>query len=151
MANTPAAAQPKVRIAGTDAEIMACFHCLKFLRPHLEADSFLATVRRMEKEGYRLAFIEGRRKVAAVAGYRTMHTLFAGDTIYVDDLVTDPSLRSRGYGGALIDWLEDLAMKKGCKMLHLDSGVQRDRAHRFYFTAGFYVNCFHFAMEFDDQ
>lgn len=150
MTNRSGGAPPQVRIAGSDAEIMACLECMKFLRPHLEADSFVATVRELEKSGFRLAFIEVHRKVAAVAGYRTMPTLFAGDTIYVDDLVTDPSLRSRGYGGVLIDWLKDLAMEQGCRMLHLDSGVQRDRAHKFYFAAGFHINCFHFAMEFDD-
>ena len=150
MTNTDRKAAPQIRIAETDADIMACLDCLKYLRPHLAADEFVATIREMEKSEYRLIYIEENRKVAAVAGYRVMHTLFAGDTLYVDDLVTDPSLRSRGYGSALIAWLRDLAIEQEFQMLHLDSGVQRDRAHKFYFAAGFHVNCFHFAMEFDE-
>ncbi|WP_231892464.1 GNAT family N-acetyltransferase [Woeseia oceani] len=150
MTNKAGKAHLQVRIAETDAEIMACLDCLKYLRPHLEAETFVETVREMEGNGFNLAYIEENRKVVAVAGYRFMHTLFAGDTIYVDDLVTDPSLRSRGYGQALVAWLREFAIDEGCQMLHLDSGVQRDRAHQFYFASGFHINCFHFAMEFDD-
>jgi hypothetical protein len=38
---------------------------------------------------------------------------------------------SKGYGGALFDWLVEHAREHDCDQFHLDSGVQRFRAHRF--------------------
>lgn len=138
-----------VQVASTDEQIAACFDCMHELRPNIAQDSFVARVRTMEQEGFRLASITDDGAVVAVAGFRCMHTLFGGDTLYVDDLITLPGMRSRGYGAQLIDWLKKEAAARGCQMLHLDSGVQRARAHRFYFATGFHINCFHFAQRVD--
>lgn len=105
----------------------------------------------MEKEGYCLAAIAESGRVVAVAGYRFMHTLFGGDTLYVDDLITLPAERSQGHGAALIKWLRAEARKNNCDMFHLDSGVQRARAHRFYFANGFHVGSFHFVEMLDEN
>lgn len=141
----------KVQAAATDDAILACFECMQELRPNIERATFVTRVRKMEDEGYGLASITHQGKVVAVAGYRYMHTLFGGDTLYVDDLITLSAARSRGYGAALIEWLRDQATRRGCKMLHLDSGVQRARAHQFYFATGFHVNCFHFARALNEN
>lgn len=136
-----------VLVAKSDAEIAGCHACMHTLRPHVPAEGFVERVRAMEGQGYRLAYIEDDGRVVAVAGFRDMHTLFGGDTIYVDDLVTLPDQRSKGYGRVLIDWLRAHAVEKGCDMLHLDSGTQRGAAHKFYFATGFHINCYHFAMD----
>lgn len=103
----------------------------------------------MQAEGYRLAFIADKDAVVAVAGYRIFTSLFMGKNLYVDDLVTASDSRSRGYGKILIDWLRDLARESGCTHLHLDSGTQRHRAHRFYFRQGMDIASFHFSEKLD--
>src|SRR5205823_14484686 len=65
---------------------------------------------------------------------RSSDLLFSGKFLYVDDLVTRDSDRSRGFGGELLDWLIEQAREHGCENLELDSGVQRFDAHRFYFS-----------------
>lgn len=139
-----------VTIAESDGQIAGCHACLQVLRPHVTGDGFVSRVRAMEGAGFRLAYIEVDGTVVAVAGYRNLHTLFAGNTIYVDDLVTLPDQRSKGYGRVLIEWLRELAISEGCDMLHLDSGTQRGQTHKFYFATGFHINCYHFAMLLDD-
>jgi len=62
----------------------------------------------------------------------------------VDDLVTDESKRSSGVGQALMDHLQRVAKGAGCESYNLDSGVQRQRAHKFYFREGMAVTGFHF-------
>jgi GNAT superfamily N-acetyltransferase len=136
-------------VAQTDAEISRCFPVLAELRPHLEATSFVAMVRDIEIQGYRLAFIEDKGDVVAVAGYRIFTSLFMGRNLYVDDLVTKSNSRSRGYGKILIDWLRDVARQSGCHYLHLDSGTQRHRAHRFYLRQGMDIASFHFSEKLD--
>ncbi|TQV67277.1 GNAT family N-acetyltransferase [Exilibacterium tricleocarpae] len=116
------------------------------LRPHLQAGDFVSTVRHMETEGYRLAFIERGRRVVAVAGYRITTNLFMGKNLYVDDLVTAADARSEGHGEALVSWLRELAIAERCEVYHLDSGTQRHRAHKFYFREGFNIASYHFSQ-----
>ena len=129
----------------SDDEILSTFDVMLQLRPHLRADDYLPTVRRMMKsDGYRLAAASDGRTVTAVAGYRLMEMLYCGRLLYVDDLVSDETARSAGYGHALIEWLKNEARANGCAELHLDSGVQRKDAHRFYFRERFTITGYHF-------
>ena len=95
------------------------------LRPHVKREAFLATVRAMEPDGFRLAFIREGERVVAVAGYRVSTNLFYGKHLYVDDLVTTDAERSKGHGRVLLAWLRALAVEKGCDAFDLDSGEQR--------------------------
>jgi hypothetical protein len=136
----------KIAIARTDSEIERCSAVMRELRPHIPAADFLKRVKRQAKQGYHLAFLEVRGKVRAVAGYRFCDSLAWGRFLYVDDLVSGSSDRSRGYGGALLNWLVEEAVKAGCQELHLDSGVQRFGAHRFYLAKRMDITCHHFAL-----
>lgn len=139
------------KIANSDSDIMACFDTMAELRPHLAKDNFLATVRAMEKGGYKPAYIQEGAKVVAVAGYRIASNLWMGKHLYVDDLVTAESQRSKGYGEKLLSWLRKLAISEDCSFLHLDSGTHRDRAHKFYFQQGFTISSYHFSEKLKDS
>jgi len=117
------------------------------LRPKLSAEEFADRVEVQQGEGYRLAFLEHEGAVVAVAGFRIMHVLWSGKTMYVDDLVTDEAMRSRGFGEALLMWLMDLARDEGCETFSLDSGTHRHQAHAFYFRQGLRITDFHFQKQ----
>lgn len=134
--------------AATDAEIADCYEVMAELRPHLPRERFLPLVKSMHADGYRLACIREAGRVVAVAGYRISTNLFYGRNLYVDDLVTAESERSKGHGKALLDWLKQLARDEGCDAFHLDSGVQRKRAHRFYLREGLELSSHHFSTRF---
>jgi len=55
--------------------------------------------------------------------------------------------RSNGYGAQLLSWLKEYAAKEGCLQLHLDTGIQRKVAHRFYEREGMTIASFHFFEE----
>ncbi|MCC7417650.1 MAG: GNAT family N-acetyltransferase [Acidobacteria bacterium] len=131
--------------ATTDEQILATREVMRELRPHVPADQYLATVRRMMRtDGYRLAALHDDGEVRAVAGYRIIEMLYCGRVLYVDDLNTDPAYRSRGCGRRLMDWLKQEGRARECGALHLDSGVQRESTHRFYFREGLAINAYHF-------
>lgn len=127
-----------------EEEIAACFPVIQHLRPHLDHNAFMAAITRMKGEGYRLVFIADP-EVRAVAGFRRMEALSTGVVLFVDDLVTLPEHRSRGYGKQLLDWLLEQAKKENCQYLELDSGVKRLDAHRFYEREGMGKTAFHFS------
>lgn len=135
-----------IKIA-SDEQVLATRDVMRQLRPNVPAKEYLATVRRMmETDGYQLAAVYDGETVRAVAGYRFMEMLYCGKIMYVDDLNTDETKRSKGYGKELMDWLKDEAKAHGCGQLHLDSGVQRENTHRFYFRERLTINCYHFRV-----
>lgn len=129
----------------TDDAIASCYDVMAELRAHVSRAEFLPAVRAMQKDGLRLACIREGGRVVAVAGYRVSTNLFYGKHLYVDDLVTAESERSKGYGKALLAWLRALAVENDCDAFHLDSGVQRKRAHQFYLREGLELSSYHFS------
>jgi len=133
-----------IRVATTDTEITACYRVMRELRPHIAEEQFLPRVRGQERAGYRLAYIQESTGVVAVAGFRVGENLAWGRFLYVDDLVVLPGHRSKGYGARLLSWLKERAAMEGCEQLHLDSGIQRKEAHRFYEREGMTMASLHF-------
>jgi GNAT superfamily N-acetyltransferase len=136
-----------IREARSAVSIARCYPVMRELRPHLEVAQFVSQVERQKREqGYRLVFLAQGGGVRAVAGYRVLECLAWGRFLYVDDLVTCSGDRGRGHGSALFDWLVAKARRQGCAQFHLDSGVQRFGAHRFYLHKGMDITTHHFAM-----
>lgn len=69
-----------------------------------------------------------------------------GLTCYVSSLITKAGKRHRGYGGKMMDHAVELAKRKGCKAVILDSGMPRNDAHTFYDHYGFEKSCYGFEM-----
>ncbi|MEY2544875.1 MAG: hypothetical protein QOE81_2336 [Verrucomicrobiota bacterium] len=142
----------RIAIATIPEEIRRCHSVMRELRPLFqEPEQFVERVLRQQKEGYHLAFLESEGEVCAAAGYRIFESLFSGKFLYVDDLVTRESDRSRGFGGELLDWLVEQASAHGCENLELDSGVQRFDAHRFYFSQRMSISSYHFRIKIDQK
>ena len=138
----------RIAIARTPKQIWRCHAVMRQLRPQFKtAQGFVGQVRRQQRQGYMLAFVETDRIVQAVAGYRYLESLFSGKFMYVDDLVTNEAARSQGFGGQLFDWLVRQAAGRGCVQLELDSGVQRFDAHRFYFRKRMKIASYHFFLK----
>src|SRR5436190_11266044 len=135
-----------VIIAKTTKEILRSYPVDAQLRTRLAEPEFLERVERQRRQGYQLAFVEHDGFVKCVAGFRLLEFLGWGKCMYVDDLVTDERERSKGFGQQMFAWLVEYAKANDCEQLHLDSGVQRFDAHRFYLAAGLDITCHHFAM-----
>lgn len=132
-------------MARDDAEIAATFDVMQQLRPQLQRDQYVETMRNLRAgDGLQLLALREAGTVRAVATYRVMNMLYCGRLLYVDDLVTDESVRSHGYGAKLLARLKDEGRALGCSQIQLISHVKREGAHRFYFREGLGIECFHF-------
>lgn len=123
-----------IRILETDADILAAFPLMSVLRDRIKADTFLAEIRRQQRDGYQLigGFVEGT--LVALAGTRPAHTLSRGEHVFVDDLVTEPSRRGEGHATAMLAWIAARAKAAGVPGVYLDS---RLTAKGFYEQVGF--------------
>lgn len=114
------------------------------LRPHLPED-YVAKMQRVFDGGARMSVAVRDDAVVGVAVHRVHENTFDGVQMYCDDLVTNADRRSSGVGAALMRHMEALARGAGCAKFNLDSGTQRQQAHKFYFREGMVVTSFHFA------
>jgi GNAT superfamily N-acetyltransferase len=134
--------------ARSDAEIARCFPVMRELRAHLDdSTAFVARVKNQMAQGYRLTALEEDGEVRALAGWRISENLAWGKFLYVDDLITRAADRSRGHGESLFAWLVAEARREGCEQFHLDSGVQRFGAHRFYLAQRMEITSHHFGLQ----
>lgn len=116
------------------------------LRPQYDSAALQAQITKQMAQGYQVVYVKSGDQVMGVAGFVVSEKLAWGKAIYVDDLVTAEQHRSKGVGECLIDWLKAYAKAQGCQQLHLDSGVQRFAAHKFYLREGFHIASHHFSM-----
>lgn len=135
------------RLAQSEQDIIQCYPIMYQLRPHLTESEFVEQVLHQQGQGYAPLMAENAGDVQAVAGFVVGNKLAWGKHLYVDDLVTDQQTRSSGIGEGVINWLIDFARQHGCQEIHLDSGVQRFAAHKFYLRENFAIASHHFCKK----
>ena len=116
------------------------------LRPQL-AGRYLDRVREVVASGVEMAVAVVDGRVAGITMFRVIEKTHSGRELYCDDLVTDEKLRSTGVGHALMQYMEAVCRERRCDTFALDSGCQRQQAHRFYFREGMTILSFHFAKK----
>ena len=136
----------QVKIAESLEDLRLIAPVLLQLRQQYSQDSLIAQILAQQKDGYRIAYVEDGVDILCVAGFVMGQKLAWQKHIYVDDLVTNEAHRSNGAGKFLVDWLKQHGKENGCQQLHLDSGVTRFGAHRFYLREGFDITSHHFAV-----
>jgi GNAT superfamily N-acetyltransferase len=114
------------------------------LRPHLTPRDFADVYAEGHAQGLRYTAVYDGERCVAVAGWRVVATTVALRKLYVDDLVTAPDRRGQGIGAALLRELDVRARDAGCRVLDLDSGADREDAHRFYLREHMLIRGFHF-------
>lgn len=135
------------------AETASAFAALSVLRPMLnDINRFVEQVNTVQRaQGYRLLgiFEEGKANAVAVCGFREETNLVSGRHLHIDDFVTVPQCRKRGYAGRLLAEICRIAEEAGIAQIHVDSNVSSERtiAHRVYFQHGFEINAYHFVCK----
>ena len=138
----------EVKLASSDAELSIIAPVLLELRTHFENPETLITqIKQQQQAGYQLAYVKSGNEVLCVAGFVIALKLAWEKHVYVDDLITSANSRSTGAGKLMIDWLKQFCKQQHCTQLHLDSGVQRFAAHKFYLREGFAISSHHFSMD----
>lgn len=137
-----------LRHAESEADVRACFHVMRQLRPQLRTpEDLLANVALQSTQGYRLLAAWDESRPLALAGYRRVDNMIHGRFLYVDDLIADETARGQGYGERLLETLRELGRAENCQRLVLDTALSNALAQRFYFRSGFLSRGLHFSMD----
>ena len=66
---------------------------------------------------------------------------------YIPEPIVDEHHGGRGIGRALLAAMAEAAKEMGCKLIELDSGFHRERAHCFYESIGFAKRAYMFSKD----
>ena len=135
-----------IRLVTQEQDLMALAPVLLQLRPQYSAESLVEKILQQMHSGFQVACLYRDNSPVCVAGFIIVEKLAWGKALYVDDLVTAEAHRSGGAGKQMLEWLKAFAVDAGCEQLHLDSGVQRTEAHRFYEREGMRRASIHFSI-----
>ena len=110
---------------------------MRELRPHLTEKTFLEIYHDAQKtNAYALYGYYLDSECIALLGARYMSDYVHGFHLYIDDLVTSETARSKGIGAELLKFAESLAKEKNCTGLRLCTGVDNKDGMRFYEREG---------------
>ena len=122
----------EIRELTTEDEFRRAWAVMQELRGHLDEETFMQRVADMRPSGYRLIAAEEDGAIVALAGIGKEKNLYYGKYMWVYDLITAETGRSKGHGLALMRRVEELAREEGCDVVALSSALHRKDAHRFY-------------------
>ncbi|MFD2179631.1 GNAT family N-acetyltransferase [Veronia pacifica] len=135
-----------VKLLTKDADYEAVLNVMLQLRTSYDYFSLAQQIEKQQENGYQIVYVKSGEDILGVAGFVIGEKLAWGKHIYIDDLVTNTSSRSHGVGACLMKWFKEYATATGCQQIHLDSGVQRFSAHKFYLREGFKIASHHFSL-----
>ncbi|EPX4131445.1 GNAT family N-acetyltransferase [Vibrio parahaemolyticus] len=136
----------EVQFLEKNSDYESVLEVLLQLRPNYNLDTLSGQIEKQQSNGYQVVYVKSPEGVLAAAGFRVGEKLAWGKHIYIEDLVTNAQFRSSGVGKFIIDWFKTYALESGCEQIHLDSGVQRFPAHKFYLREGFNIASHHFSI-----
>ncbi|CAH0530261.1 GNAT family N-acetyltransferase [Vibrio hippocampi] len=139
----------EVKFLQLNNEYPAVLEVLRQLRSNYDVSVLAEQIERQKASGYQIVYVTSAQGILAVAGFNTGEKLAWGKYLYIDELVTNHHFRSQGVGKFLLDWLKSYAKQLNCDQVHLDSGVQRFAAHKFYLREDFNIVSHHFSYHLD--
>ena len=113
----------------------------------LSEQDFINLVSQQIKNGYKLIYMIDNGEVICVTGFIIAQKLAWGKHLYIDDFVTDKSVKSSDAAKALLDFVKIYAKQQNCNSIHLDSSVKREKAHEFYLEQNMKIDTYHFSMD----
>jgi GNAT superfamily N-acetyltransferase len=122
----------EIRELETRSEWREAYPIVKQLHTDLDEATYLDRLPGMTTDGYRLfaGVVDG--EIVALAGVGIETNMYYGRHLWVYELITNAEHRSRGYGLEILSFVEEWAERRGCELVALSSGIQREDAHRFY-------------------
>ena len=115
------------------------------LHPHLDAESIRASLAEMftYPTYYCFGLWQDGKLIAMSNGWITVR-IYSGKQLEVDNVIVDPDLRSKGVGKYFFACIQDWAVQHQCKTIELNTFVQNNKSHKFYFNEGYAILGFHF-------
>jgi GNAT superfamily N-acetyltransferase len=132
----------------TIEEMFSIYPFIHSLNHDMTEEVFKITLERMLKNGYQcVGAYDSDHTLIGICGFWINYQFYSRHHVQPDNLVVDKACRHGGVGKELLEWVEGYGKKHGCVMSVLDTYVDNDQSHRFYFREGYKIRGFHFTKD----
>lgn len=101
----------------------------------------------MIHQNYECAGIYDGETLVGVSGMWFCTRHYSGRSVEVDHVYIDDNYRGQGLGRRFFKWLYDYVRNKGYETMELNTYVQNNPSHKFYYNEGFNILGYHFLKE----
>ena len=142
----------KIKTAQTQSDLENMYPLLVELRPHLTYENFLDSYNNAHKnDQYELVGFYEDDNLIALIGYRVLYDFVRGRHLYIDDLITSVTVRSKGLGAKVLEFAEEKAHELNCTGgLRLCVGLENTRGIKFYEKNGWKARTFAYTKKIHD-
>jgi len=135
--------QKRIFTVENAVDLERSFPVMKELRPHLSFIEYKEIYQQAHlSNGYQIVAVEDGDQIIAVMGYRFISDFVRGKHLYIDDLVSTESARSKGLGSELLKFAENIAQISHCQVLRLCTGIENEGGVKFYDRNGWTKRAF---------
>ncbi|MEY3499503.1 MAG: hypothetical protein RL308_1172 [Bacteroidota bacterium] len=134
----------KIKELSTIPEMVAQYDIMKHLYSNFTIEKYESYLTEMVPHNYKQVAVFENEKCVALTGFWSGIKLWSGKYIEIDNFIVHPEHRSKGYGKAMTDYINEKALESNCTMIVLDAYTGNFTAHRFYYNQGFVPKGFHF-------
>ncbi|CAM4500617.1 hypothetical protein ACEV9C_22180 [Vibrio parahaemolyticus] len=145
----------KVWLIEDEIKVQVALWYYKKLKPQCTEDEIETTLKRLIKQGYKIAYLNDGADDYGIAGFFLRENFSHGKHLHIEDLLTKGEIQSHNenylnndvyshvdpdeyYGGIfLIKWLKKYARENGCSHIKIDSSVNEVYSHRYLLKTGF--------------
>lgn len=128
----------RIQEVKTVEQFQGVFPVLQQLRTNLSEEEALSLWHVMKGEGYQLfAMYNEQELVVTLAGVAICTNFYNEKHVFLHDLITAETHRSKGYGERMLSYIEEWGREQECSYVALTSSFVRKDAHRFYEREGY--------------
>ncbi|WP_407556173.1 GNAT family N-acetyltransferase [Winogradskyella sp. 4-2091] len=98
----------------------------------------------MKNQNYECAVISADNELVGVTGMWFCTRHYIGKSVELDHVFIKPEHRGNGLGKQFMAWINNYVIEKGCNSVELNTYVQNNPSHKFYFNEGFEILGYHF-------
>ncbi len=98
----------------------------------------------MAKQNYECAVIVNKDNIIGICGMWFCTRHYSGRSVELDHVYIDDSYQNEGLGSRFLQWIYDYVTQKGCDTVELNTYVQNNKSHKFYYNQGFNILGYHF-------
>jgi len=98
----------------------------------------------MKRQNYECAGVFIGNELIAVTGLWFCTRHYSGNSVELDHVYIMPEYRNKGLGKLFMKWIKNYVQKKACNAIELNTYVQNNPSHKFYYNEGYNILGYHF-------
>ncbi|MEW2921451.1 GNAT family N-acetyltransferase [Muricauda sp. ANG21] len=123
-------------------------YLLKLLNPEMTDSQIEKLLRQMSQlSNYRCFGLFQEQKLIGISSGWTTVRIYCGKQLELDNVIIDSRIQSKGFGKYFIDEIKRWAFTNEYQSIGLNTYVQNERSHKFYFNQNFKILGFHFEQK----